>query len=776
MRSLRLNFNLIVFTIIMAFVIKVPLLAMDVSEKVEVEKYHPKLESVLGKLAEKCSKSKIALQEFAQQRSIPLENGQVRVILVPLPGEDASMIDQVSLVSYGAIIEAVSKHLMRARVPVSRLEEIANKVKSVSFIRLPYRPVPATMGEEEVGTILSSSDNRKLDIKRTVLGVTSEGVDLVGASDYHQSGYKGQGVRVAIIDIGFHNLTNSINHNELPDNVIHRNYTDTNFESGRTHGTAVAEIVYDMAPEARLYLAKIEDEVDLENAKDKCFGNDNINIINHSWGWPGTNFTDGTGLICEIADDARANGILWVNAAGNSAHSHYQAFFTDTDNDSWHDFRTAPRDEMNAFEYIYREYIPFDVYLTWDCWPVTNQDYDLYLYDSSLNLVASSTTKQTGTQPPMERIALDGAESGTYYLMIKKYSATGDQELKVFAGSLEYQTAQHSISPPADANGATAVGYINKEDWLSGPQGSRSAQGPTNDGRTKPDIMGPANISSFTWGTGGYTSAATPHVSGAAALILSRSPSSTADQLQSALEGWAVDMGVPGKDNIYGSGRLRLLAPALLSWTGEANYESDGLDPEKGNVSTSFVYRVKYIDENNYAPENGYPKVHILKDGFEVMGSPFNMSAVNSGDTNYRDGRVYSYTKVGLAAGTGYSYYFEAYDADNGVSAIGDPTNERIGPSIVLPLNLENLIVYPNPFSLLKGHNQINFSALTSDAKIRVFTLTGRLVKEEDVSWQYSWAWDVRNMNGEQLARGIYLWIATNTAGGRKSGKIAIIK
>lgn len=776
MRSLRLKFNLIIFTIIMAFVIKVPLLAMDVSEKVEVEKYHPKLESVLGELAEKYSQSRIAMQKFAQLRSISLENDQVRFILVPLPGEDASAINQTNLVSFGAVIEATSKHLMRVRAPVSRLEEIADKVKSISFIRLPYRPVPATMGQEEMGAILYSSDKIKPDIKGAILGVISEGVNLVGASDYHDLGYKGQGIRIAVIDIGFHNLTNSINHGELPDNVVYRNFTNTNFESGRTHGTAVAEIVYDMAPEARLYLAKIEDELDLENAKDKCLGNDDIDIINHSWGWPGTNFTDGTGLICEIADDARANGILWVNAAGNSAHSHYQAFFTDTDNNSWHDFRTSPRDEMNAFEYTRKEDIPLEVYLTWDSWPVTDQDYDLYLYDSSLNLVAFSNTTQTGTQPPLERIILNDAESGTYYLMIEKYSATGNQELKVFAGSLQYQTAQHSVWPPADASGVTAVGYINKENWFSGPQGSRSAQGPTNDGRIKPDIMGPANVSSFTWGTGGYTSAATPHVSGAAALILSISPSSTVDQLRSALEGWAVDMGTLGKDNIYGSGRLRLLVPPLLSWTGEANYESDGLNPERGNTSTVFVYRVRYLDENNYAPKSGYPKVHILKNGFEIADSPFTMIQVDTSDTTFTDGKLYTYPKTGLDAGTGYSYYFEACGTYDGVLAIGDPTNERIGPSIVFPVNLENLIVYPNPFSLLKGHDRINFSRLTSDAKIRIFTLTGKLVKEEELSWQYDWAWDVRNMNGEQLARGVYLWIVTNSTEGRKTGKIAIIR
>ncbi|MCK4419965.1 S8 family serine peptidase, partial [Candidatus Aerophobetes bacterium] len=329
---------------------------------------------------------------------------------------------------------------------------------------------------------------------------------------------------------------------------------------------------------------------------------------------------------------------------------------------------------------------------------------------------------------------------------------------------------------PADATGAVAVGYIHIGNWTTGPQGPRSSQGPTNDGRVKPDIMGPANVSSFTWGRGGYTSAATPHISGAAVLVLSRYPDYTLDQLQSALEGWAVDMGGSGKDNIYGFGRLRLLTLPLLFWTGEAGYESDGLNPERGSASTKFIYQIEYRDDGNYAPENGYPKVHILKDGFEIAGSPFTMNEVDPTDTTYTDGKIYTYAKIGLSAGLDYIYYFEAYDSRYELLAVGEPTSQTIGPTMVLSDSLEDLIVYPNPFNLSKEHTQISFDRLTIDARIRIFTLTGRLLKEEEVSWQYDWIWDVRNMEGEELARGIYLWIVTNSAGGRKIGKIAIVK
>lgn|GEM_PF-5131349 len=53
-----------------------------------------------------------------------------------------------------------------------------------------------------------------------------------------------------------------------------------------------------------------------------------------------------------------------------------------------------------------------------------------------------------------------------------------------------------------------------------------------------------------------------------------------------------------------------------LNWTGETNYTSDGLHPERGLSTDTFVYRIKYIDYENDPPASGYPKVHILKGGY----------------------------------------------------------------------------------------------------------------------------------------------------------------
>ena len=91
----------------------------------------------------------------------------------------------------------------------------------------------------------------------------------------------------------------------------------------------------------------------------------------------------------------------------------------------------------------------------------------------------------------------------------------------------------NSIRVPADASGAMAVGAIHPWDWVDGRIADYSSRGPTTDGRVKPDITAPSGVSTESYGvwnallgTGGYfgTSAAAPHVAGAAALIKSANP------------------------------------------------------------------------------------------------------------------------------------------------------------------------------------------------------------------------------------------------------------
>ena len=94
-----------------------------------------------------------------------------------------------------------------------------------------------------------------------------------------------------------------------------------------------------------------------------------------------------------------------------------------------------------------------------------------------------------------------------------------------------------------------------------------SSLGPNNAAYTggsalkKPDICGPDATASVTYPSFYGTSASSPHLAGAAALVKSAYPSYSALQIRTFLEGRAIDMGTAGKDNTYGWGRAVLGPP-----------------------------------------------------------------------------------------------------------------------------------------------------------------------------------------------------------------------
>lgn len=113
--------------------------------------------------------------------------------------------------------------------------------------------------------------------------------------------------------------------------------------------------------------------------------------------------------------------------------------------------------------------------------------------------------------------------------------------------------------------------------------------------------------------------------------------------------------------------------------------------------------------------------------------------------------------------------------ANIGSSANPMRADVKVGIPAIAP-NLQNLIVYPNPFERAAGHSYVTFEGLTQQVTIRIFNLSGELVRKEEVSSQYSWDWDLKNTEGEELARGIYVWVVTNPAEEKKTAKIGIIK
>lgn len=131
-----------------------------------------------------------------------------------------------------------------------------------------------------------------------------------------------------------------------------------------------------------------------------------------------------------------------------------------------------------------------------------------------------------------------------------------------------------NVRTPGDVPDVLTVGAVDCNDIKAsfsscGPVTWQNVP-PYNDwpyppGLVKPDIAAPGQGTISHSLCNGYvafdgTSMATPHVAGAAALLLQADPTLDHFGVKAILEGSSVDRGTPGKDNQYGSGRLDCFA------------------------------------------------------------------------------------------------------------------------------------------------------------------------------------------------------------------------
>lgn len=94
-------------------------------------------------------------------------------------------------------------------------------------------------------------------------------------------------------------------------------------------------------------------------------------------------------------------------------------------------------------------------------------------------------------------------------------------------------------------------------------------------------------------------------------------------------------------------------------------------------------------------------------------------------------------------------------------------------------LNLDALHVFPTPFRPRRGDDRITFRGTTTHTRIRIYTLSGWLVRTlekndsttQDIVWQ-----PVLNYAGQPLASGVYSYVADGDETRRKVGKLMIIK
>jgi Subtilase family/FlgD Ig-like domain len=508
--------------------------------------------------------------------------GRVQVeVLLRAPANAAS---QMALERLGARVHRQRDTRVEAIVPVSRLRDIA-LLPSVAQVRLPSHAIPL----QGTGATLS------------------EGVQLTNALSLQFNGITGLGASVAIIDTGFLGYAAA----ELPVNVTVRSFRADGLTDFSDHGTAVAEIVADMAPAADLSLLAIDTEGDVEAALDWCMAN-GVKIANMSLAFIDGPF-DGSSRLDQTIDRARAAGILPVVAAGNWGLRHWAGPYVDSNADGFAEFDSTD-DALNLPNITAGATV--EVQLSWfeTAGPtgapaqVTDRDYDLLLFDNTGQQIARSAITQNGDDPPTEMLRAIVPTAGAYDVKILAVSsniATGPiDKFQLFSAFFDIeptlQVPETSLSIPGEAAGAMSVGATRGVYPLSSPPlvdypidtlEDFSSWGPTVDGRHKPDICGPDYVLTSIAGTGPEflgsrlfgTSAGAPHVAGGAALLLSESASRTADQLQDVLMRLAAEQnairpvtlidGTEASEDQAGAGRLSLRA---------------GLDTEPPAVSISF--------------------------------------------------------------------------------------------------------------------------------------------------------------------------------------------
>lgn len=505
---------------------------------------HPKLDSSLVGAAQ-AARAGVDVVPAAERRGVQARDGLLRV---EIESHDLNAA-RTMIAALGGRVEGEYANLIQALVPPASLDQIAAD-PAIVYVR------PARSAHPEA--------------------VNGEGAGASGAASWHAAGQSGAGTKVGVIDSDFAGYQARQASGDLPATLVTQNYCPGGLENGsaESHGTAVAEVVYEMAPAAQLYLicagTSVEKGLALQYAKAQ-----GIQIVNNSSGAFNTGRGDGSGgpgTAEGLVADARANGILWVNSAGNYAQRHWSGIFNDTDDDGAHNY--SPIDEGNTFV------IPAGgsvvVYLKWDAWPTTNQDFDLYLVTSLAGTTVSwSESFQDGSQRPTEALAYTNTTGSTqdFFVEIYKYSASTAPRMDVFVlgdtGALQYTVPEGSLNDYASSPHSFAAAAIC---WQNSQLEPYSSRGPTIDGRVKPDVSGLDSVSSATYGEFGGcgasgftgTSSAAPHVAGAAALVKAANPGFGPDQLQAFLEARAADLGQAGKDTLFGAGRLALGATPLL--------------------------------------------------------------------------------------------------------------------------------------------------------------------------------------------------------------------
>ena len=403
--------------------------------------------------------------------------------------------------------------------------------------------------------------------------ITSEGTDTHNSGEWNNLGVTGDGITVGVVDGGFRRYRDFVGV-EVPEPkgelcYDFRGRVSCSLTTG-DHGTAVAEAIVDIAPDADLFIVDAYTKGDLHAAVGSMLGA-GATVVNmslsYTWEGPPDGTSPNENSVSGAVDAATRGGIVWLNSAGNAAGHTWRGAYSDSDSDGLIEFGAG--DETNQFRhYSYRCSI-FE--MRWDdAWGGATSDMDLYAIDSYGRILASSVDYQSGREGhyPYEALRLCARE-GQYRMVARRESGAAPAwvEIREFGSSvsLEHTTPAGSIQYPADMENPAMLA-VGATPWFdTSDVEDFSSRGPTSDNRIKPDIVGADKGASAAYSRQfSGTSQASPHVAGMAALVRQLNPHMSAREVARYLTDQAVPRpaeagGAPEVPNsVWGYGLARL--------------------------------------------------------------------------------------------------------------------------------------------------------------------------------------------------------------------------
>ena len=418
-------------------------------------------------------------------------------------------------------------------------------------------------------------------------------------------------------------------------NLENHNPACTTEPGNGAEGTAMLEIVHDLAPGAKLSFANGDTSLAFQQAVNWVAANADVGVDDESFFnmapmGPDVGAYDGTSSVslntaADLNDSANPLR-AYLTAVANDARIHYAGQYVDSGTDGTayvgypgdlHLFQpTATTSDILGWGASLADGIDLPaganviIQLTWnDPFGASSNDYDLFLVQRSTGaVVASSIDPQTGTQDPVESLSFinsTGAQDFFYIYIQNSQNLAAPRTFDMFVRSNpcagpgpipfgpngenhNYNTVASSVPAESDAGGSpVSVISVGAANWQTPDTiEAYSSNGPTLDGRLKPDVTGVDGVSIT--GAGGFgnsppgtspqtffgTSAAAPHGAGVAALLLQAAPcllngsqgaladATARTDLRNLILNNAVDLGTSGPDDVYGYGRIDALAAA----------------------------------------------------------------------------------------------------------------------------------------------------------------------------------------------------------------------